>query len=272
MSKKRKATVDKTNPFLKKRRKKELQLGLDTRLLEECFHGRLDIVLSLVNKGASTRYTNSEHQSSLYIASAMGHADIVRVLASDLSLQYIPGVVGAFPQHIASDNGHLDILQELLSIPGAPQNQTCRGGRTPVYMCAQSNRHHALTYLLQQTNANPLIADTNGVTPLAIAAPLGCLESVESLIKNVNKSTLKKMLYACDCAGYTPLHTASWAGHVEIVALLLENGADPTLHNMDSERPLDLAKNITVALQLAGNWLCNNTLWTCNHIEYEPNA
>ena len=64
----------------------------------------------------NARKAGHDSQSALYVASAMGHTDIVRMLAPYTKLQYIPGVVGAYPQHIACDNGHVKALRELLSI------------------------------------------------------------------------------------------------------------------------------------------------------------
>jgi ankyrin repeat protein len=40
------------------------------------------------------------------------------------------------------------------------------------------------------------------------------------------------------CSGETPLHVASRRGHVEIVKLLLEHGADPNIRDMYGETPL----------------------------------
>ncbi|MEM1598857.1 MAG: ankyrin repeat domain-containing protein, partial [Pyrobaculum sp.] len=49
----------------------------------------------------------------------------------------------------------------------------------------------------------------------------GKVEEVEKLIFEGGTSVNIK-----DARGWTPLHWAAWAGHVEIAKLLLENGAD----------------------------------------------
>lgn len=47
---------------------------------------------------------------------------------------------------------------------------------------------------------------------------------------------------ARDKYGSTPLHWATYYGHVEVVRLLLEWGADPTVRDKDGKSPLDVAR------------------------------
>jgi ankyrin repeat protein len=44
-----------------------------------------------------------------------------------------------------------------------------------------------------------------------------------------------------DKDGRTPLHEASLWGHVEVVRMILERGADPTVQDKDGRTPLHLA-------------------------------
>jgi ankyrin repeat protein len=42
--------------------------------------------------------------------------------------------------------------------------------------------------------------------------------------------------------GKTALHYAAAAGHTQVIALLLDHGADPTLKDNQGSTPLDLAR------------------------------
>lgn len=52
--------------------------------------------------------------------------------------------------------------------------------------------------------------------------------------------------------GETPLHIAANHGHLDVVNLLLKNGADPLIKNNDKLTAKDLSSNIAIknALQL----------------------
>ena len=87
---------------------------------------------------------------------------------------------------MACQNGHLDVLNELL----------------PYYKTVDIAR------------------PSDGITPLFIAAESGRLEVVEKLIENgadVNNLNIEN--------GKTPLYVASQNGHVDIVCTLLRHGA-----------------------------------------------
>jgi ankyrin repeat protein len=150
-------------------------------------------------------------------------------------------------------------LRILIRPEGAPQNQLTSCGRTPLYMAAQSNQANCIHFLLTDpsSKADVLQHDINQVTPLAIACQLGCYDAVKLLVNHVKPDLLEKMLRVSDCAGYTPLHTAAWAGNRDIVQLLMEKGGDPTARNYNDQSPMDICEDMTVRHMLAGRVYIN---------------
>ncbi|MDH5680375.1 MAG: ankyrin repeat domain-containing protein, partial [Spirochaetota bacterium] len=50
--------------------------------------------------------------------------------------------------------------------------------------------------------------------------------------------------------GSTPLHTASYMGHKDMVELLVKSGADVNVKSKAGKTPLDLAKTAVLKLKL----------------------
>jgi len=114
---------------------------------------------------------------------------------------------GWTPLHHAANNGHLDIVKELLKEPGTLRN----------------------------------IPDNNGFTPLHLACKYGHMEVVKFLViaypdvgADVNAQTI---------AGNTPLHLACYNKNIDAVTFLIDNKAKPTFKNNAGQRPIDISQS-----------------------------
>jgi ankyrin repeat protein len=76
------------------------------------------------------------------------------------------------------------------------------------------------------------VADSDGGTPLYFASGDGHIEVVRLLLDRGADIT------AANFHGSTPLYCASWGGHVQVVRLLLDQGADVTVANKYGWTPL----------------------------------
>ncbi len=126
-------------------------------------------------------------------------------------------------------------------------------GRELSYVCCQRNpdppRQRAEIEKLLQAGANIHQTDKNGVTPLHHAVRFRSPTAVETLLEHgaaVNQT--------CKRSGSTPLHRAvtstgapGTAGKDaearQIVALLLQYGADPAIKNKSGKTALDYASD-----------------------------
>ncbi|KAH8816506.1 hypothetical protein F5884DRAFT_896275 [Xylogone sp. PMI_703] len=117
---------------------------------------------------------------------------------------------------------------------------------------------------LEDIPANsPVIASDDSPAPLLSAAAEGHIGVVKLLLENGADITILSN------RRWTPLHLASYNGHIEVVKLLLEKGADVTIINNRGWTPLHLASYngyIEVVKLLLGKGAdittASNTGWT----------
>ncbi len=113
---------------------------------------------------------------------------------------------GLTPLHFAARQGHVETIQALLDA-GADVNQVTAGDKTSPLLIATINGRFDVAKLLLEKGAHPRLASENGVTPLYAA---------------VNVQWAPKSLYPQPRA-----HLQQKITHLELMAALLEKGADP---------------------------------------------
>jgi ankyrin repeat protein len=94
-------------------------------------------------------------------------------------------------------------------------------GRTQLHHCAENGFTSSVKRLLSIRNINVNVKDdVYGWTPLHEAAWKGHVEIIRLLLQNGAEVNAKNNY------GYTPLHYAACNGHIDILHLLVENGVD----------------------------------------------
>ncbi len=140
--------------------------------------------------------------------------------------------------YIACRNGHADVVRFLLAKQPDLSFRAYMGG-TPLHWAYFGGSREVIDLLLQ-AGADPATRDEGlGCTPRAFGI---CVPANWGIVGNVRARLTDDPALANLMDGHTsPLHEAARCGHVDIVRLLLEAGAEPMLSNGDGKTPLELA-------------------------------
>ena len=247
---------------------------LGTPLLAACSEGHSDIVKLILERYNVdiNQPLGVDNRTCFFMACTRGQTEVTKIL-----LQHEPNinstVVGVTPLYTACSNGHLSIVELLLTHPDIDPNK-CENmyGSFPLYMAAQNN-HTAIVDLLLKHNvkvnssckangatalvfsvingsfeimkklldagADPNIPMNDGTTALLTASIRGLHTFVEALVQagaNINYRRPD---------GYTAMHIACRAGHVAVVEWLLSAGADYSATTQQGITPLDLCETVS---------------------------
>ena len=118
-------------------------------------------------------------------------------------------------------------------------------GNTPLMIAIYLRMQNVVQCLVKQ-GASTQAFNADSDTPLMYAVWFGGLETVQLLLDHNAKETINHVRHD----GTTVLH---WASCDEIVKLLLENGADPTIRNNAGQTPLEQARE--------KNWTGKVAVW-----------
>jgi ankyrin repeat protein len=140
------------------------------------------------------------------------------------------------PVHLASANGHQDILVFLFS---KHKNPNCLDskGRTPLHMAAKSGHTDVVEFLLER-GANVAVHErVSGLSPTHLAAAHGNSCCLKLLLANTEDATC---VDARDHARHlrTPLAMAVENGYIKSAELLLQHGAHIDAHDASGRTPL----------------------------------
>ncbi|GAA6228871.1 NF-kappa-B inhibitor epsilon, partial [Lates japonicus] len=167
----------------------------------------INVVKSLVGKGASLELQDQDGNTALHVACQHGQTECADEMTRDLSSSKLAPVL---------------------------ETQNWRG-LACLHLAALNRQHHIMKLLMKKGADLNIQEGTSGKTALHLAVELHDITSVKLLLSrgaNVDAAMFN---------GCTPLHLAVGRQDAAIANLLCQSGADTMLRNMEDETALDLA-------------------------------
>ncbi|XP_033118085.1 transient receptor potential cation channel subfamily A member 1 homolog isoform X1 [Anneissia japonica] len=215
------------------------------------------------------RDVDNEDNTPLHLAVDSGHEGVVDLCLSENANVNCRRKDQDTPLHSAAVAGNPDIVKKLLA-HNARIDAVNKDHATALHRACQFNRSQVVEYLIKK-RARIERKDKDNFTPLLIAACYGHATTIEILLKYKAKITAtdkqeksvfylaaeeehyealqallkhpraKSLLEDSDRYDNGPLHIAAKFGYLQIVKLLIENGADIDAKNEEEQTPAHLA-------------------------------
>uniref|UniRef100_A0A8B9TJS9 Ankyrin repeat and kinase domain containing 1 n=1 Tax=Anas platyrhynchos TaxID=8839 RepID=A0A8B9TJS9_ANAPL len=214
-----------------------------------------EICSVLIEHDADINMPDEDGWTPLHFAAQNGDDRIVRLLLDHQAQVNAQEHDGWTPLHLASQNNFENVARVLLSRQADSNTQEV-DGKTALHVAACFG-HVSLVKLLASQGADLEKKQKNHRTPLHVAVERGKFRVVHYLLKNgasVNSLDqnhysalhLKLIKYGANVElrtdkGWTPLHLASFKGHIEIIHLLKDSHAKLNARGSMDWTPLHLA-------------------------------
>jgi ankyrin repeat protein len=235
----------------------------NTPFMEAIIAGRIASVERLHRLGADIAVRNNQGDTPLHIAVAQDRIDLVSLLLGWGAKIYAKNILERTPFQVAlatsrrmvstlltpnrigesDDNGHSPLHIAILSGAdeetlgtiidmGGRVSSVDQDGKTPLHLALERNKwDHAK--LLTDRGSNVFAVAGDGKSPAEIAIARG-RDAINAIFSG-------RAIAAQDPSGNTILHYAAQTGAPDLVALLIELGANKTIRNISAESPGDVA-------------------------------
>ena len=206
-------------------------------------NGHSDIVQALIQAKADVNKTRDDGMCPLSIAVKNGHIEVAKLLLDAQADINQADDKGYTPLIVAAIYGHRKILKLLLDAPQADILKPIISGDSVLTLAIEYDQLHIINILIN-AGADVNHAAENGITPLLMASVNNKIEIVNLLLKNGAIKTINAVYQSTKSPHkMNSLYAASANGYSEIVLLLLEAGADIYWKNDTGKTALQIAQN-----------------------------
>ena len=212
-------------------------IGANPLLFVVAENGNLEIIKMLVENGAEVDATDSRDQTALQRASMKGHIAIVAYLLDHHANVHHTDKDGVTAILLAAHAGFTGILQLLIDRGADPQRPSSKGWM-PLHLCYG---HPETTNCLLKEGADVNSFGKYSHTPLYLAASQNHPEVVKVLL-SYNPDLEITLTHACSENNDLALTAATARGHVEVIRLLLEAGANINCRSRHNNFPLQIRR------------------------------
>lgn len=214
----------------------ELDVEGRTPLILAAQEGHCSTVRLLLDRKSPIDHRAYDGHSALTASALQGHRDILELLMRRGADTDVRDAEGRPLLYLLVLEGHLDMANLLIEKGGVPLESKDVEGRTALHVAAWKGDLEGIAMLLKY-GADPNAQDLDGRPPLHSVAWRGHAAAGRLFLRNKGL----KVDLACKQQGATALSIASQEGHTEIVAMLLDKGAEPDHVDRYGRSPVKVA-------------------------------
>ncbi|CAG5122581.1 unnamed protein product [Candidula unifasciata] len=201
-----------------------------TALHQCCIDDNEEMLKLLLEFGANVNACDSEMWTPLHAAATCGHATLCKLLIDRGAELLAVNADGNMPYDICEDDTTLDYIESEMAKRGITQEQIDETRLTIERQMLRDLKE------LASSGGDLEFRDAVGATMLHVAAANGYTEVAEFLMDQHVSVDPR------DNESWQPVHAAAYWGQLDILELLVQNGADLDSKTKNGETPFDLCE------------------------------